>query len=488
MSPPKRKLPNTFYLSLITVNPSLGVPLYRQIYTGLRDAITDGRLAANTKLPSTRDLVTIWGVSRNTLRNAFDQLIAEGYLEAIVGHGTFTTQQESRPTTTAILPQERERPISQIGRYLEPFGRSMRQPRSPATAFAVGIPGFDIFPHKIWNRIINRCQRHHAGLEMPVNGIRKLRQAIASYLVSARGLHCTAEQIDIVPGSVMGMYITSLALLSPGDQVWMEDPGFINAFGIIQYRGAKVIPIPVDAEGLNVQAGLAQAPNARLAYVTPSHQYPLGVTMSLARRYQLLDWASRQNAWILEDDYDSEFRYDGPPLTALQGLDKNQRVIYCGTFSKVMLPSLRLGYVVLPPDLVDVYTGVKMPLSPYSPLLIQEAMAEFMLEGHFVRHIRHMRQQYQARRDALVAAFERHLSGAVTLGETTCGMHAVGFLAPSLDEGEVVRQAHQLGMAITPLSQEYFATPRQTGIVIGFANIQPEAIDGYIAKLAAAIL
>ena len=340
----------------------------------------------------------------------------------------------------------------------------------------------------MWNRIVNRCQRHSTEFGVHINGIRKLREAIASYLVSARGLHCTAEQIDIVPGSVSGIHITSLALLNPGDQVWIEEPGYINVAGIIQYRGAKIVPVPVDCDGIHVQAGINLAPHAQMAYVTPSHQYPLGVTMSLSRRHQLLNWAAHTSSWILEDDYDSEFRYDGPPITALQGLDNQQRVIYCGTFSKVMLPNLRLGYIVLPPDLMDVYTGVKMPLALYSSTLIQEAVAEFMLEGHFVRHIRQMRKQYQARRDALVEAFERHLSGAVALGQVACGMHAVGFLADEFDEATVVHHAHQSGIAATPLSRDYFAAPKRFGLVLGFADIKAEEIDAYIAKLAAAIL
>ena len=496
MPHPPRGLPNTLYLSLVTVDAASSVPLYRQIYQGLRDAIATGRLAAHTKLPSTRDLAIIWGVSRNTLRNAFDQLIAEGYLEAIVGRGTYVAAQErplAPPAPSQHKPGGRIRQISQIGQALEPFGRAIHQNSTyPANAaFAVGVPDLSVFPYKVWNRIINRCQRRLSQSQQSaprVNGNLRLREVIASYLVSARGLHCTAEQIDIVPGSVSGMHIATLALLNPGDQAWMEEPGYINVAGLVRYRGAKVVPVPVDDEGLDVAVGRERAPNARLAYVTPSHQYPLGVTMSLARRQQLLHWAASNNAWILEDDYDSDFRFDGPPITALQGLDTDQRVIYFGTFSKVMSPNLRLGYVVLPPDLVDVYTGVKMPLSLYSSPLIQDAVAEFMLEGHFVRHIRRMRQFYLARRDALVTAVSRHLAGALTLGSTDCGIHTAGFLADEFNEVEVVAKATELGMGIAPLARNYLAEPQKAGLMIGFTNVQPAEIDGTIAKLAAAIL
>ncbi|MAU01714.1 MAG: GntR family transcriptional regulator [Anaerolineaceae bacterium] len=484
-----RSLPNTFYFSLVTIDPEADVPLYRQICGGIRVGIEDGRLPPHTKLPSTRDLAQIWDVSRNTLRNAFDQLIAEGYLEAIVGRGTFVVEQAAPPPAAVpVAPEARKRPISQIGQALEALGRSVHQPAPPTTGFAIGSPGLDIFPYKLWNRIVNRCQRRSHQFRRSVNGLPRLREAIASYLTSARGLHCVPEQIDIVPGSLVGLTIASLAFVSPGDKVWLEEPCFINAAGILQFRSTEIVPVPVDAEGLDVPAAIKRAPDARLAYVTPSHQYPLGMTMSLARRHQLLNWAARQGAWIVEDDYDSEFRYDGPPITALQGLDSHQRVIYCGTFSKVMLPTLRLGYIVLPPDLVDVYTGVKIPLSIYSPTLIQEAMAEFMLEGHFIRHIRRMRQQYQARRDALVTAVNHHLAGVVTLGDISCGMHAVAYLADGFAEAEVVNQAWQLGMAVAPLTQHYTGEPKRSGLVLGFTDLPPEAIESHIAKLAAAIL
>lgn len=493
MSEPPRTLPNTFYLSLVAVDPALPLPLYRQIYTGLRDAILNGRLSPQTKLPSTRDLAAIWNVSRNTLRNAFDQLIAEGYLEAIVGRGTFVVEQEIRPLRPASPADNtpRIRPISAIGHALEPVGQSLNQSGATTNAFAIGSPDLTHFPHKTWQRIINRCQqrlRQPSTNTIRVNGLMLLREAIASYLVSARGLNCTPEQIDIVPGSMNGLLITTLALLNRGDQAWIEDPGYRNATGLIRYRGAEAVPIPVDDNGLDVAAGVALAPEARLAYVTPSHQYPLGVTMSLTRRRQLIAWAATNNGWVVEDDYDSEFRYDGPPISALQGLDTHQRTIYLGTFSKVMMAGLRLGYVVLPPDLVDVYTGVKMPLSLYASTLIQEAMAEFMLEGHFVRHIRQMRQRYHARRDALETAVSRHFAGAITLGAIDCGLHTVGYLADGFDETAVVQAAHRLGMAIEPLSDSYIGDSKGSGILIGFANVQPDAIEPAIAKLAAAIL
>ncbi|MCB0019279.1 MAG: PLP-dependent aminotransferase family protein, partial [Anaerolineales bacterium] len=385
-------------------------------------------------------------------------------------------------------PGERRRHLSPIGRHLEPLGQSFTGRQPGSAAFALGVPDLEFFPHDIWNRIINRCQRRLSAGRDPrirINGIQTLREAVASYLVSARGLHCTPEQVDIVPGSVAGIMVTALTLLGADDQAWMEEPGYSNALGVIRYRGAATVPVPVDDEGLNVAAGLALAPTARLAYVTPSHQHPLGVTMSLARRQQLLAWAEQQDAWIIEDDYDSEFRYDGPPITALQGLDRAQRVVYCGTFSKVMFPELRLGYVVLPPELMAAYTGVKMPLSLYSPMLMQAAVAEFMLTGHFVRHVRRMRDEYRARRDALAAALQQHLAGAVTVGEARGGMHLVAYLAPELDEAMVLKAAREVGMALMPLSSFYHGSEARAGLILGFTNVRPEAIEGYIVRLAA---
>lgn len=487
--PKPNQLPNTFYLSLVTVDAASSVPLYRQIYAGLRDAITDGRLAADTRLPSTRDLAAIWQVSRNTLRNAFDQLVAEGYVDTLVGHGTFVLPLEPRllshPAENKAPKLERIRPISVLGQHLEPIGKGLNQPSPPGSAFAVGVPDTSSFPHQVWNRIVNRVQRQTpAGTTIGFNisGQRVLREAIASYLISARGLRCSAEQIDIVPSSVTGIMLASLALLNRGDKFWMEEPGYISASAVLRYRGAEMVPLPVDVHGLDVSAGIKQAPDARVAYVTPSHQYPLGVTLSLARRQLLLDWAAQNSAWIFEDDYDSEFRYDGPPLTALQGLDAHDRVIYFGTFSKILFPDLRLSYVVLPDDLVDVYRGVKAPMAMYGSSLLQRAVAEFMLEGHFVRHIRRMRQHYKARRDALVEAVEHYLPNTLTLGATECGMHAVGYLADGLDEARIVSLARQQGMVLAPLTSFYVSGGRP-GLVFGFANVAPKEIDRYIRQL-----
>ncbi|MEM8862381.1 MAG: PLP-dependent aminotransferase family protein, partial [Chloroflexota bacterium] len=302
-------LPNTLYLSLVTIDLQAKVPLYRQIYNGLRSAIINDQLTAGTKLPSTRDLAKIWGVSRNTLRNAFDQLIAEGYLEAIVGKGTFVADAHDLLTSNSPVEvdreQERIRPISIIGKYLEPFGQALHQPpQYSSTDFAIGIPDYEAFPHKLWARMINRAQRRlqvDEGSRYNVRGMLKLRQAIASYLISARGVQCTAGQIDIIPGSSVGMMVATLALLNRGDKVWMENPGYISADGLFWYRGAEPCYIPIDEKGLNVQYGIEHAPDAKVAYVTPSHQYPLGITMTRERRHQLIDWAGRSNMWIFED-------------------------------------------------------------------------------------------------------------------------------------------------------------------------------------------
>ena len=497
MAKPVLTVPNTLYLSLVTVDAQSEMPLYRQIYKGLRDAITSGRLAPGTKLPSTRDLAEIWKVSRNTLRNAFDQLIAEGYLEAIVGKGTFVAEEYNQltvkrpPEVGSPDKPERIRPISVIGQHLEPFGRALRKPPAfTSNDFAIGIPDYDAFPHKIWNRIVNRAQRRlqtdDSGRYNP-RGMLKLRQAIASYLTSARGVQCTPEQVDIVPGSSAGMLVATLALLNQGDTVWMENPGYLSATGLFQYRGAEPCFVPIDQHGLNIEYGIEHAPNAKIAYVTPSHQYPLGVTMTRERRHQLLDWAGQSNMWIFEDDYDSEFRYDSPPITALQGLDSHNRVIYFGTFSKIMLPGLHIAYVVLPPDLVDVYTGVKLPLSLRTSAVMQEAIAEFMLKGHFVRHIRTMRSHYSKRRDALKLALETYLKDEAYIGDVGGGMHIAVYFADEFDEPEVTQLAQEHGIAALSFSSFSQVPMQKKGIIFGFANVSPEKIDQTIKRFAAAL-
>jgi GntR family transcriptional regulator/MocR family aminotransferase len=394
-------------LAGITLDPSAATPLYRQLYEGLRAAILSGRLKAGARLPATRALASDFGVSRNTVMNAYAQLLAEGYVEGEVGSGTYVSRTLPDELLHARSHAIQVHQLTQEGRRLSQRGARLASmqvptPRFPSgvKAFRPGIPALDAFPYELWARLMarrwRRPQRALLGYGDPA-GYRPLREAIAAYLGEARAVRCRAEQVIVVAGSQQALDLTARMLLDEGEGAWIEDPGYLGARGALVGAGARLAPIPVDGEGLDVAAGEVSSPAARLVYVTPSHQYPFGVTMSLPRRLALLKWASQAGAWVIEDDYDSEYRYAGRPLAALQGLDSEGRVIYLGTFSKVLFPALRLGYMVVPPDLVDAFMAARALSDRHCPVLDQAALADFIGDGHFARHIRRMRALYAER-------------------------------------------------------------------------------------------
>jgi GntR family transcriptional regulator/MocR family aminotransferase len=314
-----------------------------------------------------------------------------------------------------------------------------------------------------------------------------LRQAIAGYLGTARGVHCTAAQVILVAGAQQGLDLAARVLLQPGQTAWVEDPGYRGAHGALLAAGVQPVPVPVDAEGLDVAAGVARSSGARLAYVTPSRQFPLGITMSLRRRLELLAWATQAQAWVLEDDYDSEYRYTGRPLTALQGLDREARVIYLGTFSKVLFPALRLAYLVVPGDLVDTFATMRLVVSRHPPLLEQHVLAAFIAEGHFARHIRRMRALYAHRQQVLVDAVQRELSGLLHVPPSDAGMHLVGWLPDGVDDEAVSRRAAAQGIAAVPLSAYTLAAHCQPALVLGYTALNERAIHSGIRRLAQAL-
>jgi GntR family transcriptional regulator/MocR family aminotransferase len=295
-----------------------------------------------------------------------------------------------------------------------------------------------------------------------------LRAALAAYLRTARGVRCEPEQILVVSGSQQALALAARVLLDPGAPVWIEEPGYPGARNVLELARARLVPVPVDDDGLDVAAGVARAPRARAAYVTPSHQYPLGATMSAARRLQLLDWARRAGAWIIEDDYDSEYRYESPPVAALQGLDRDARVLYVGTFSKVLFPALRVGYLVVPADLVPRFARVRDALDIFPATLNQAALADFLVEGHFARHLRRMRALYRERRGALVAALRAELPGVEIVG-AQAGMHLCATL-PRVRDLPAARRAAAEGVWALPLSSCYLGAPARPGFVLGFAG------------------
>jgi GntR family transcriptional regulator / MocR family aminotransferase len=475
------------------------IPLHRQLYEGLREAILTRRLAPGMRLPSTRTLASELGLSRYTVVDAFRQLCAEGYLEGKVGAGTCVARtlpddllRPALPTTSASVPVWERRPRSQRSEVQIALGRPLLwtrrgQPRH-SQPFQVGVPALEAFPGDRWGRLVARHARAVSasmrGYQDPT-GYAPLRRAIAAYLAAARGVHCTAEQVIVVNGSQQAIALTAQVLLNPGEPVWVEEPGYPGAKGALLGAGAQLIPVPIDAEGLDVEAGKARGPDARLAFVTPAHQCPLGVTMSLQRRLALLEWAQETGAWVIEDDYDSEYRYVGRPLAALQGLDTAGRVIYAGTFSKVLFPALRLGYLVVPRDLLEAFAAARLFADMHPPLLEQAVLAEFMTEGHFARHIRRMRLLYAERQAALVEA-ARPLSDWLDVRPSEAGMHLLGWLPRGSDDQATAQLAARHEVITHPLSRYCTEPSEQRALLLGYASVPIPAIREGARRLATA--
>lgn len=470
------------------------VPLQRQLYDEIRTAILSGRLAPGARVPATRVLASDTGTSRNTVSGAFDQLLSEGYLEGKVGSGTYIARMLPEDLLRVTRQPGPARPViaraclSRRGRMLGGIPASLRS-REIATeqAFRTGLPAFDEFPRALWARLGARLLRHAPSAVLTYGdpaGYRPLRRAIAEYLRAARGVNCSAEQVIVTAGSQQALDLAARLLLDPGDAAWVEDPGYLGARGALRAAGVRSIPVPVDSGGLSVVEGEKRAPEARLACVTPSHQYPLGMTMPLSRRTSLLAWARRHRAWIVEDDYDSEFRYSGRPLQALQGLDPIGCVIYTGTFSKVLFPSLRLGYMVVPESLVDTFVSARALVDRHPPGLEQAIVAEFLAEGHFARHVRRMRTLYAERQEALVLALGRELGGAIEASPAEAGMNLTAWLRGNASDLELSNKAAQVGVVVTPVSAYALEVKPRSGLLLGYAAFTTRQIREGVRKLA----
>ena len=340
----------------------------------------------------------------------------------------------------------------------------------------------------VWQRLLRQCWREGGSESLDHSGdYRPLCEAIATHAGTARGVRCTPAQVILVTGSQQGLDLTARTLLNPGESAWIEDPGYDGVQGSLIAAGVRAVPVPVDDEGLSVVAGNSFCPEARMACVTPSHQFPLGMTMSLQRRIELLDWASRTGGWILEDDYDSEYRYSGRPLTALQALDREDRVIYAGTFSKVTFPGLRLAYLIVPIDLIDAFTAMRFYACRQLPVLEQQVLARFMQEGHFNRHIRRMRTLYDRRQQALIRGADRHLEGLLTILPAETGMHLVGWLPQGSDDRVAARAALDRGVSVAPLSAYSTDVVCPPALVLGYAAAPERAIGTGVRKLRQAL-
>ena len=481
-------------------------PLYRQLYAGLRQMILDGRLAAGSRLPANRVLAQDMSLSRNTVATALQQLLAEGYVETRQGDGTYvaaelpdTGPERPRPPRFLHHGHDAARQQDDVARHygLSRRGRDLaaisRPTASNGAAFSPG-PDISAFPFDIWARLLTRFWRR-PGRELAISldpgGYPPLKSAIAAYLGAMRGVRCDPGQIIVVSGAQQAINLASQVLLDHGDQAMMEEPGYGGIRGALTAAGLRIALTPVDEEGLDIAAGEARAPLARMVCVAPSHQHPLGVVMSLRRRIALIEWARRRQAWILEDDYDSEYRYAGRPLAALQGLDPTGRVIYVGSFSKVLFPSLRLGYLVVPPDLVDAFISARRVLDDHAAMLAQPVLASFIDDGHFAAHVRRMRRLYGARQDALLAGAKQHLDGLLDIQADEAGMHLIAWPGPALkqpmDDIRVSRAANGDGVMTMPLSTSFVGKPMRQGLMLGYAAHDEDAIMAGAKRLSETI-
>ena len=480
-------------LGTIALDRRARVPLQAQLYRALREAILQGRLAPGLRLPATRTLARDLGVARNTIVSVFEQLVAEGYLEARIGAGTCVAAigpeallhatPLARRAAAGVAPR-----LSRRGEALASVRRASGA--GDARAFVLGLPALDAFPTTTWARRLTRRARTPTRSAFGYDwatGHPALREAVAAYVGAARGVVCRPEQVIVVAGAQAGLDLACHVLLDPGDPAWIEEPGYLGARGALVAASARLVPVPIDAEGFDAAEGARRAPDARLAYVSPSHQLPLGVTTSLPRRLALLEWARRAGAWILEDDYDSEYRYGGRPLAAMQGIDAGGRVIYVATFSKTMFPALRVGYVIVPPALVEPFSVALRHTGHSAPLVVQAALADFLAEGHFAAHVRRMRTLYAARQARLLRAARRHLGELLPLAPSEAGMHLVGDLPAGTDDVALAARAAAAGVAVRPLSAHYLERPARSGLLLGYAGVPEREIDRGAELLAGAL-
>jgi len=468
----------------IAIDRRKQVPLHRQIYDEWRRGILSGRFAAGDRMPSTRELAAALQVSRATVTAAYDQLVAEGYLDAARGSGTFVCEELPERDRWPDRPSA-SRASNAPARLSTFVARLAAVPsRAPATAGVINLsstgPDYDLFPFGVWGRLVRRHLRRLSPslfrYAHDVAGYEPLRETVASYLRRSRAVQCLPQQVVIVSGSQQALDLCTRVLVDPGDEVVVEDPGYPGGRPLFAAAGARLRPTTVDADGLVVSALPAEA---RLAYVTPSHQFPLGVSLSLARRLELLAWTRARRAFVIEDDYDSEFRYSGAPLPALQGLGDASRVVYVGTFSNAMFPGLRIGYLVLPSALVEPFVRAKWYADRQTAYLEQAALVDFVREGHFEQHVRRMRRVYKSRREALLGALDHHFGGHVTVVGEPAGMHVVvRFDAPGMAD-----RAKRSGVGLLSTGAYYAGDAAPNEFILRFSGLGERALREGVRRL-----
>ncbi len=477
------------------LDPTGPDPLYQQLYGAIRSAILSGQLAPGERLPSSRTLAASLGVSRSTTTLAFDLLLVEGYLTSRLGAGTYVStelperQLEASPAGPAAPAASTAYPLSDYGRRIAETGALRVAAASAPIAFMhAGGPALDQFPLDVWRALTQRCLRNGnvpLGYEEDARGYSPLRAAIAEYVSRVRAVTCHPDQIVIVGGSQQALDLTARLFVNPGDRVVIEEPGYLGARHVFGAYGADLVPVPVDEAGLLVD-GLPRS-GVRLVHTTPSHQFPTGAVLSLARRLALIAWADRAGALVLEDDYDSEYRYSDRPIPALQGLDRHGRVLYVGTFSKVLFPGLRLGYLIVPTALVGLVSRAKWLTDRHAPLLEQAVLADFIREGHLGRHVRRMRTLYAARRACLIQALARHLGDRVRFLGGQSGMHLLISLESGLPDCEVLARATAEGVGLASAAPYYARSAPGGQFVLGYAHLTEPAIEEGIVRLARAV-
>jgi GntR family transcriptional regulator/MocR family aminotransferase len=473
-------------LDLLTLDRASDVPLNRQLYSSLRSHILDGRLAPMTRLPASREMAADLGVSRNTVVAAYDALLAEGYVESTQGSGTWVAalSQSHAPKPSGAAPQLPE--LSARGARMT--AQRMDRVTPGRVGFHPGLPEIATFPFAAWAKILAtemREGRHDSFGYHMVGGHPRLRAAIAEYLAVSRGVTCSAEQVIVVTGAQAALDLVARIFMDPGDRFLIEDPGYLGAYSAFQNAGGEPLPLPVGREGWRLDDS-GQRP--RLIFVTPSCQWPLGLVMPLDARLGLLRFAEQHDAWIVEDDYDSEYRFRGHPVPAMQGLDGAGRVIYLGTMSKTMFPSLRVAYLVVPAKLADGIVTALAGTGQYPPLFLQAALAEFIAQGFFASHLRRMRRLYAERQREFVAMCRARLADWLTVEEADTGMQVIGRFTRPFDDGDVHAAAARYGVDFSRLSLQYRHAPPQHGLMLGYAGVSTDNARVGVERLRAAFM
>jgi GntR family transcriptional regulator/MocR family aminotransferase len=470
--------------------PEAGGPVIRQVYEQVRGAIHEGALKPGGRLPSSRDLAERLGVARASVVAAYDRLLAEGYAEGRKGSGTYVSGDLSGVLDLKTPAAPREAVAAPPPRSAVSPAMGLPTLESARVAFSNGRTLMDARALDEWSKSTRRALRtlgpEHFGYTHPAGDIR-LRSAVSDYLRAARGVACAPEQVIITSGAQQAVDLTLRVLLKAGDRVWLEDPGYPATRRATEAAGARPVAVPVDHHGLDVAAGIARAPDARLAFLTPSHQYPLGVALSMGRRLELLAWAREAGSWILEDDYAAEFRYAGAPLPALQGLGGGDRVIYVGTLNKALFPGLRLGYLVAPRDLVETFAGHRWMIDRQPPSLTQAITLDFLESGQFAAHIRRRRIVYKAQRDALAAALARRLGAVLEVDAPDQGMHLIAYFRDGRSDVEAEAAAAARGLTARAISPLYHDAPPRSGLLLGFTGFPANVMDVGVARLAGAL-